>query len=67
MLHNSPRPANTSPTGRGLALVRALASRVGVVDDAGGGKVVWSEWEHPALDGEGDAVLEADREPVAIP
>ena len=67
LLHNSPRPANTSPTGRGLRLVRSLASRVGLDDDAGGGKVVWFEWEHPAYEGQGDAVLEAGGEPVAIP
>lgn len=29
--------------GRGLAIVRALASRVGLDDDPGGGKVVWFE------------------------
>ena len=67
LLHYSPLPAKTSPTGRGLALVRSLASRVGLDDDAGGGKVVWFEWEHPAYKGQGDAVLEADGEPVAIP
>ena len=67
LLHHSPKPANTSPTGRGLGLVRALASRVGLDDDASGGKVVWFDWEHPADNGQGDAVLEADGEPVAIP
>jgi anti-sigma regulatory factor (Ser/Thr protein kinase) len=67
LLYNSPRPANTSPTGRGLLLVRSLASRVGLDDDAGGGKVVWFEWEHPAYEGQGDAELEAGGEPVAMP
>jgi len=67
LLHHSPRPANTSPTGRGLGLVRALASRFGLDDDAGGGKVVWFEWEHPAREGQGDALPEANGEPVAIP
>ena len=67
LLHHSPRPANTSPTGRGLLVVRALASRVGLDDDARGGKVVWFEWEHPAYEGQGDALLEAGGEPVAIP
>ena len=36
-----PRP--DSPGGRGLALVRALATNVGLDDDPGGGKVVWFE------------------------
>jgi len=67
MLRHSPRPADTSPTGRGLYLVRSLASRVGLDDDPGGGKVVWFEWEHPAYDGQGDAIVEADGEPVATP
>ncbi len=66
LLHHSPRPANTSSTGRGLGFVRSLASRVGLDDDAEGGKVVWFEWEHPADDGKGDAEFEADGEPVAI-
>jgi anti-sigma regulatory factor (Ser/Thr protein kinase) len=67
LLHNSPRPANTSPSGRGLGLVRSLASRVGLDDDAGGGKVVWFEWEHSARQGEGDAPPEANGESIAIP
>jgi anti-sigma regulatory factor (Ser/Thr protein kinase) len=68
LLHHSPSPANTSPTGRGLGLVRSLASRVGLDDDAArGGKVVWFEWEHPASEGQGDAVLEADGELVDKP
>jgi hypothetical protein len=65
LLHDSPMPASTAPDGRGLSLVRSLASRVGLDDDAvRGGKVVWFEWEHPAHEGQGDAVLEADGEPV---
>jgi anti-sigma regulatory factor (Ser/Thr protein kinase) len=67
LLHHSPRPADSSPTGRGLLLVRSLASRVGLDDDADGGKVVWFEWEHPAREGQGDAELEAGGEPVASP
>jgi anti-sigma regulatory factor (Ser/Thr protein kinase) len=67
LLYHSPRPAETSPTGRGLRLVRSLASRVGLDDDASGGKVVWFEWEHPAYEGQGDAVLEVGGEPVVIP
>ena len=65
LLHHSPRPPNTSPTGRGLRLVRSLASRVGLDDDHGGGKVVWFEWQHRAHESEGDAVLEVGGEPVA--
>jgi hypothetical protein len=46
----------------------SLASRVGLDDDAArGGKVVWFEWEHPASEGQGDAVLEADGELVDNP
>jgi anti-sigma regulatory factor (Ser/Thr protein kinase) len=67
LLHNGLRPANTSPTGRGLGLVRSLASRFGLDDDVGGGKVVWFEWEHPAYEGQGVAVPEVNGEPVAIP
>lgn len=66
LLYRSERPANTLPSGRGLGLVRALASRVGLDDDAGEGKVVWFEWEHPAREGQGDATLEADGEPIAV-
>ena len=51
LLHHSPKPASTSPTGRGLGVVRQFASRLGLDDDhASGGKVVWFEWEHPADD-----------------
>lgn len=57
LLRHSPRPADTSPTGRGLGVVRSLASRVGLDDDAAGGKVVWFEWEHRACEAQGDAVL----------
>jgi anti-sigma regulatory factor (Ser/Thr protein kinase) len=67
LLHHSPRPSDTSQTGRGLRVVRSLASRVGLDDDADGGKVVWFEWEHPARDDEGDAELESGGEPVASP
>ena len=67
LLHHSVPPANTSLTGRGLGVVRALASRIGLDDDdAREGKVVWFEWEHPARKGEGDAAIEADGEPVAV-
>lgn len=66
LLDHSPRPANTSPTGRGLGIVRSLASRVGLDDDPGRGKVVWFEWENPTGDDEGDAVLEANGEPIAV-
>jgi anti-sigma regulatory factor (Ser/Thr protein kinase) len=66
LLHHGLRPANTAPTGRGLGLVRSLASRVGLDDDACGGKVVWFEWEHPATEGQGDAVVEAGGKPVAV-
>ena len=65
LLHHSPRPANTSPRGRGLGLVRALASRVGLDNDTRGGKVVWFEWDHPANEDDGDATVEADGEPIA--
>jgi anti-sigma regulatory factor (Ser/Thr protein kinase) len=67
LLHHSPRPADRSPTGRGLFFVRSLASRVGLEDDVGGGKVVWFEWERPAYEGQGGAELEAGGEPVATP
>jgi anti-sigma regulatory factor (Ser/Thr protein kinase) len=66
LLHHSPRPADTSPTGRGLGLVRSFASRVGLDDDAGGGKVVWFEWEQ-ADEGQGNAGLDDGGEPVAVP
>jgi len=36
-------PDVASSSGRGLAIVRALASRTGVDDDDRGGKVVWFE------------------------
>ncbi|HSM67670.1 MAG TPA: ATP-binding protein [Ilumatobacteraceae bacterium] len=67
IVHHSPRPADTSSTGRGLGIVRSLASRVGLDDDSGRGKVVWFEWEHPAAEGDGDAALEAGGEPVDAP
>ncbi len=65
LLHHSERPANTSPTGRGLGLVHTLASRVGLDDDVNGGKVVWFEWKHPSHEHQGEAVFETDGE-VAI-
>jgi anti-sigma regulatory factor (Ser/Thr protein kinase) len=67
LVHHSPRPANASPTGRGLGIVRALASRIGLDDDPGRGKAVWFEWQHPTDADEGDAVLEAGGEPVPVP
>jgi anti-sigma regulatory factor (Ser/Thr protein kinase) len=39
-------PAPSQEAGRGVAIVRALASRVGLDDDANGGKVVWFEIEN---------------------
>ena len=42
-----PMPAPSDKTGRGVAIVRALASRVGLDDDADGGKVVWFEIDEP--------------------
>ena len=67
LLDNSAPPAHTSPTGRGLCLVRSLASRVGLDDDVDGGKVVWFEWEPGPDTANDDAVIEADGEPVAVP
>ena len=49
LLHLGSMPADTSPAGRGLGIVRALASRIGLDDDARGGKVVWFEWEPPTI------------------
>jgi len=40
----SAMPDPSSTGGRGLALVSALASRVGLDDDPEGGKVVWFEY-----------------------
>jgi len=66
LVHNGQLPASTSPDGRGLSLVRSLASRVGLDDDdVRGGKVVWFEWEHPPRQSQGDAVFESDGEPLA--
>lgn len=65
LFHHSPRPPDSSPTGRGLGLVRTLASRVGLDDDdARGGKVVWFEWERPGTRGEPDAAPEAGGQQV---
>lgn len=66
LLDHSPRSASGSPSGRGLGIVRSLASRVGLDDDPGRGKVVWFEWEDPAHRDDGDAELEADGEPIAV-
>lgn len=63
LLDCSARPADTSPTGRGLGIVRSLAWRVGLDDDPGRGKVVWFEWANRT----GDDVPEAHGEPIAIP
>lgn len=38
-----PPPQVTEDTGRGLSIVHALASHVGLDDDPDGGKVVWFE------------------------
>ncbi len=43
-------PSTTNMTGRGLALVDAVASRWGVDHDAGGGKIVWAELESAQQD-----------------
>jgi anti-sigma regulatory factor (Ser/Thr protein kinase) len=67
LVHHSPRPANTSLTGRGLGIVRSFAARVGLDDDPGRGKVIWFEWEHPSSEEDGDAVLEVGGEPVDAP
>jgi hypothetical protein len=67
LLHHSPRPSDTSPTGRGLGIVRSLACRIGLDDDDGGGKVVWFEWEHPAGEDQGAADIETDGDMVVIP
>ncbi len=60
-------PRNARPedvTGRGMAIVEALASRWGVVDDAQGSgrraKTVWFEIEAPALDGRPVVVAHGD-------
>jgi anti-sigma regulatory factor (Ser/Thr protein kinase) len=67
LLHNSPMPATTATRGRGLSTVRALASRVGLDDDADrGGKVVWFEWEHRSDASQGDAALEAGGETISV-
>jgi hypothetical protein len=38
-----------------MAIVRALASRVGLNDDADGGKVVWFEIDEPRKPGDADS------------
>ena len=64
LLHTSTMPDRTSPGGRGLGLVRALATRVGLDDDPAGGKVVWFEWEPPSDDTRADAVVEVGSAPM---
>lgn len=57
-----PAPSSTNMTGRGLQLLEALATRWGVDRAAGGGKVVWAEFEpsaRPAPPVTVEAVLEA--------
>jgi anti-sigma regulatory factor (Ser/Thr protein kinase) len=60
ILQHGAWPADESPTGRGLSLVRALATRIGLDDDIGGGKVVWFEWERDTRHGPDGAVIERD-------
>jgi anti-sigma regulatory factor (Ser/Thr protein kinase) len=48
-------PAPSREAGRGVAIVRALASRVGLNDDADGGKVVWFEIDEPRKPGDADS------------
>ena len=44
LVRDSAMPKPSSSSGRGLGLVRSLATRVGLDDDPGGGKVVWFEY-----------------------
>jgi anti-sigma regulatory factor (Ser/Thr protein kinase) len=44
LIDASTMPSPSSTGGRGLVLVKALASRVGFDDDPDGGKVVWFEY-----------------------
>ena len=44
LIRNSAIPEPSSSSGRGLGLVRRLATRVGLNDDPDGGKVVWFEY-----------------------
>ncbi len=67
LLHNSPRPPDSSPTGRGLGVVRSLSSRIGVDDEGSGGKVVWFEWEPPAADLRRNDVSDTDDERATDP
>jgi anti-sigma regulatory factor (Ser/Thr protein kinase) len=48
LIAKPPPPAARAVGGRGLGIVHALASRVGLVDTPGGGKVVWFEYEQRA-------------------
>ena len=43
-------PDPTAPSGRGLALVRILSTRMGLDDDPSGGKVVWFEYDSTTPD-----------------
>jgi anti-sigma regulatory factor (Ser/Thr protein kinase) len=54
-------PSPDAPGGRGLPIVRALASRVGLEDDPHGGKVVWFEYD-PVV-AAADAAVDAGGEP----
>jgi len=44
LVRDSAMPEPSSSSGRGLGLVRRLATRVGLDDDPDGGKVVWFEY-----------------------
>lgn len=64
-----PAASVTNMTGRGLALVDALATRWGVAPNPEGGKVVWAEFDpnackDPDTDLEVDAILAAWEEPA---
>ncbi|MGN6242461.1 MAG: ATP-binding protein [Motilibacteraceae bacterium] len=66
-----PSPSTTNMTGRGMALVQALAARWGATPQPDGGKVVWAELEpgtHRSADGDVEDLLaawtEADAEDV---
>ena len=50
LIHDSAIPEPSSSSGRGLGLVRRLATRVGLDDDPDGGKVVWFEYARSRRD-----------------